>query len=306
MKIKQIVVALAAAALALSVGACGGDPTQSGDDGGGDGGGQSITVGSANFPESEIIGQIYAQALKAKGIDVDTKFAIGAREVYVPALQKGEIDLIPEYTGNLLTYFDKKATATAPEEVTSALNEALPDDLTALTPAAAEDKDTLNVTRAFADQHHLASIADLKGIKGLTLAANPEFKTRSYGIPGLEAKYGITGVAFKGISDGGGPKTVSNLVNGEVQVADIYSTSPSITTNDLVTLEDPEHLIAAQNVVPLLRNAAVTDEVTQVLDDVSAKLTTQDLLDLNARNQGDEKAEPQTLAADWLKDKGLS
>lgn len=291
-------------ALVLAVGAsltaCAGDPTKQAPGGGGDSG--TITVGSAAFPESEIIAEIYAQALEAEGITVRKQLNIGAREVYIPALKNGEIDLIPEYTGNLLTYLDPKATATAPAEVTAALVEAVPDDLGVLSPAPAEDKDSLNVTAAFAKEHGLKTIGDLAKIDGLRLAANPEFKQRAYGIPGLEKVYGIKGIEFTPISDGGGPATVKALVSGKVDVADIYSTTPSIRANKLVTLEDPKNLIAAQNVVPLIRKDKVTDDVVRALDAVSAALTTDQLLALNEANQGDEKKAPAALAKEWLAD----
>ena len=291
-------------ALVLAVGAsltaCAGDPTKQAPGGGGDSG--TITVGSAAFPESEIIAEIYAQALEAEGITVRKQLNIGAREVYIPALKNGEIDLIPEYTGNLLTYLDPKATATASAEVTAALVKAVPDDLGVLSPAPAEDKDSLNVTAAFAKEHGLKTIGDLAKIDGLRLAANPEFKQRAYGIPGLEKVYGIKGIEFTPISDGGGPATVKALVSGKVDVADIYSTTPSIRANKLVTLEDPKSLIAAQNVVPLIRKDKVTDDVVRALDAVSAALTTDQLLALNEANQGDDKKAPAVLAKEWLAD----
>jgi osmoprotectant transport system substrate-binding protein len=295
MRLRHLTLTLA---VALGLAACGGDPTKQTPAGGGDP--KAITIGSAAFPESEIIAEIYAQALEAKGITVRKKLNIGAREVYIPALEDGEIDLIPEYTGNLLTYLDPKATATAADDVESALAKAVPAHLTVLEPASAEDKDSLNVTAAFAQKHDLKSIADLAKVEGLRLAANPEFKQRAYGIPGLEKVYGITGIAFTPISDGGGPATVKALVSGKVDVADIYSTTPSIKANKLVTLDDPKNLIAAQNVVPLIRKEKATDEVTEALNAVSAALTTDELLELNEANQGKDKSAPATLAKEWV------
>jgi len=293
MRLRHIILTLA---LAMSVAACGGDPTKQAPAGDS----KSITIGSAAFPESEIIAEIYAQALESKGIAVQKKLNIGAREVYIPALKNGEIDLIPEYTGNLLTYLDPKATATAPDAVTSALVKAVPDGLAVLSPAPAEDKDSLNVTAAFAEKNGVKTIADLAKLDGLRLAANPEFKQRAYGIPGLEKVYGIKGITFTPISDGGGPATVKALVSGKVDVADIYSTTPSIAANELVTLEDPKNLIAAQNVVPLIRREKATQEVIQALDAVSAALTTQELLKLNDANQGEDKTAPAVLAKEWV------
>jgi osmoprotectant transport system substrate-binding protein len=293
MRLRHITLALA---VALSVAACAGDPTKQAPAGDS----KAITIGSAAFPENEIIAEIYAQALESKGIAVRKKLNIGAREVYIPALKNGEIDLIPEYTGNLLAYLDPQATASAPDAVTSTLAKVVPTGLTVLKPAPAEDKDSLNVTAAFAKANGVKTIADLAKVKGLRLAANPEFKQRAYGIPGLEKVYGITGIAFTPISDGGGPATVKALVSGKVDVADIYSTTPSIAANKLVTLDDPKNLIAAQNVVPLIRKDKATDEVADVLNAVSAALTTQELLKLNQENQGEDKKAPAVLAKEWV------
>lgn len=297
---RKLTAVAATVAMGLSLAACGDDPTE-----GEASASDTITVGSAQFPENEILAEIYAQALEAKGVKVEKKLNIGAREVYIKALQNGEIDLVPEYSGNLLTYFDPKATATSAADVEEALDDALPDELEVLDPAAAEDKDSLNVTKEFSDKNGVTSIADLKKVDGLKLGANPEFKTRSYGIPGLEKVYGITGVKFTAISDGGGPATLKALLDGKIDVADIYSTTPSITENNLVTLDDPQNLIAAQNVIPLISDKKASDKVEDILDAVSAQLTTEDLLTLNAKNQGADKAKPADLAKEWLTSKGL-
>lgn len=302
MKKTRLAAVVAVASLGLTLAACGSDdPADTGEKSASD----SITVGSAAFPENEIIAEIYAQGLEAKGVKVNKKLNIGAREVYLPALESGEIDLLPEYSGNLLSFIDPDATATSPEQIEDALDDALPENLEVLDAAQAEDKDSLNVTPEFAEKNSLTTIADLKGIEGLKLGANPEFRTRAYGIPGLEKVYGIKGIEFTAISDGGGPKTLKALLDGDIDVADIYSTTPSITENNLVTLEDPENLIAAQNVVPLISEAKASDKVEDALDAISAQLTTQDLLDLNGKNQGPDKAKPADLAKEWLTAKGL-
>ncbi|NRQ49499.1 ABC transporter substrate-binding protein [Aeromicrobium stalagmiti] len=304
MSITKLTAGLAAVSLGLALSACGGDPTSEGSSGSGSSS-DTITIGSAAFPENEIIAEIYAQALEADGVKVKKQLNIGAREAYIPALENGEIDLLPEYSGNLLSYLDPKATATSEADIEEALDDALPDNLEVLDAAKAEDKDSLNVTPEFAAENNLTTIADLKNVKGLKLGANPEFKERPYGIPGLEKVYGITGITFVPISDGGGPKTLKSLLDGDIDVADIYSTTPSILANKLVTLEDPENLIAAQQVIPLINDEKATDKVEAVLDKVSAALTTEDLLDLNSKNQGDEKAAPADLAKEWLTEKGL-
>ena len=296
----RLTTALAAGAIGLTLTACGGDPTE-----GEQSATDTITIGSAAFPENEIIAEIYAQALEAKDVKVEKKLNIGAREAYIPALENGEIDLLPEYSGNLLLYVDKDATATAPDDVIAALGDALPENLEILEASEAEDKDSLNVTPEFSEKEGVKSIADLKKIDGLKVGANPEFKERPYGVPGMEKIYGITGIEFTAISDSGGPATLKALLDGKVDVANIYSTTPSILANKLVTLEDPENMIAAQNVVPLINSEKASDEVKEVLDGISAELTTDDLLDMNSKNQGDDKTAPAELAKQWLTDKGL-
>jgi osmoprotectant transport system substrate-binding protein len=295
-------------ALALSLAACGSDPTKAdtGNTPSSSDGNVSIVVGSASFGESEILAEIYAGALKAKGIDASTHLDIGQREAYIGALQDGTINLFPEYSGNLLTYFDPKATATSPDDVVAALKTALPDELEVLTPSAAEDKDSYNVTSELASKYGLKTIADLKNVPDLSLAGNPELQTRVYGVPGLKSVYGLDDIKFTAISDSGGPATLKALTSGQVDVADIYSTTPSITQSHLVTLEDPKNLVAAQQVIPLIRKDADSPTVEQVLNAVSAKLTTQSLLDLNAEFNGPDKPKASDVAAEWLQQNGFA
>lgn len=252
-----------------------------------EGASSTLSVGSANFPESEIIAEVYAQASETEGFDVERNFQIGAREVYLPAMENGEIDLMPDYTGNLLSYLDPETTATSAEDIETELQQALPDELEALGPAPAENKDSLNMTSEFATAHGLESIGDLAELEQVRLAANPEFAERSYGVPGMEEIYGITDVDFTAISDGGGPATVQALRDGTVDVADIYTTTPAIAEHDLVTLEDPEEMIAAQYVVPIIGTDTVNDQAMQILNEVSAPLTTESLMQMNALNSGD-------------------
>lgn len=297
---KKLITFVAVTALGLTMTACGSDPTS-----GTKSASDTITVGSAAFPENEIIAEIYAQALEGEGVKVTKKLNIGAREAYIPALEAGEIDLIPEYTGNLLAYLDNTATATSVADVETALTDKVPAGLEVLDSAKAEDKDSLNVTAEFAAKNSLKSIADLKGVSNLSLAGNPEFNERPYGIPGLEKLYGVTGITFVPISDGGGPATLKALLDNKVQVADIYSTTPSILENKLVTLEDPQSMISAQNVIPLISTEKASAKVQDILNKISAALTTADLLDLNSKNQGTDKTAPAVLAKEWLTEKGL-
>jgi len=267
--------------------------------------GGSIVVGSAAFPENEILAYVYAGALNANGIQASVKPNIGARDVYLAALTDGSIDLVPEYTGNLLQYYDAGTTALSSEQVYAELQSALPAGFQVLEQAQAQDADSYNVTEQFSQQYGVTSLADLKKVPiPLSVAANPEFATRPYGIPGLKEVYGVDATLVP-VSDSGGPNTLKALLDGQVQLADIYSTTPSIAQNKLVTLEDPEHLILAQNVVPLISSAKASDKVAQVLNTVQRALTTEDLIAMNTKSSGDAKESAQQIASEWLSQKKL-
>jgi osmoprotectant transport system substrate-binding protein len=266
--------------------------------------GPSIVIGSADFPESELIATIYAQALRVKGIKAETKLNIGSREVYMPALLDGSIDLIPEYTGATLSYLDKNSTVSAASDVAQALAKALPAKISMLTYSKAEDSDVLAVTEATARIYSLVSIADLSPVASkLVLGAPPEWKTRQEGVVGLKQVYGLNFKSFKTL-DVAGPLTVSALRNGQVQAADMTSTDPAMKQEKLVALKDTKNLFAAQNIVPLIASSKLNDNVSNVLNAVSAALTTDDLVLMNGRLANHESYD--TVAADWLHKKGLS
>lgn len=269
---------------------------------------KSITVGSADFPESKIIAEIYAQALEANDFQIRRQFGIGSRETYVPAVQDHSIDLIPEYTGNLLQYFDAQATATTPDEVLIALFKALPGDLSILYPSPAEDKDTLAVTAETAQRWNLKTVADLAVHSAeVKVGAPSEFQTRQTGLVGLKSRYGldIAPVNFVAISDGGGPATVQALNSGAVTAANIFSTSPAIEQHHLVPLGDPENVFLAANVVPLVASQKMSNELKTVLDAVSAKLTTEALIELNTAVEGNAGVDPDEAAGKWIRDNGF-
>ncbi|WP_394939224.1 ABC transporter substrate-binding protein [Psychromicrobium sp. YIM B11713] len=298
--------ALMAAALTLT--GCGGNPLNNSSSSAASGGASgTVTVGSANFPESQVIAQIYAGALEAAGVTVTPKLNIGSREAYVGGLKDGSIDLIPDYTGNLLGYLDSKNTLSDKDEIVKALPAKLsPQGLAVLDPAAAEDKDALVVTKATAAKYNLSSIEDLaKVCDKVALAAPPEFSARNYGLPGLKSKYNCVPSKFQPITDGGGPLTVKALIGDQVQVADIFTTSPAIQDNNLVVLSDPKNNFLAQQVIPLYKSDKLSDAAKQALNNVSKVLTTDDLVNLNRQISGDQKLDPKDAAQQWLKDKGI-
>jgi osmoprotectant transport system substrate-binding protein len=265
----------------------------------------SVVVGSANFPESELLAEVYALALQDKGVKATTKLNIGSREVYYPQVVKGAITIFPEYNGALLSgEVDPSSTAKTTAAVDAALAAKLPSSLEILNPAPAQDSDSMTVTAATAAKYHLKTIADLKShASGWVLGAPSEFKTRPDGIAGLKANYGLTFKSFDPL-DESGPITLAALTSGKVQVADVFTTTPQIISDHLVSLADPKFNFAAQNVTPLVYKADLTPTITATLNAVSAKLTTAALLQMDNAVITD-KANYNTVAAGFLTAAGL-
>jgi osmoprotectant transport system substrate-binding protein len=269
---------------------------------------KSIVVGSGDFPESEIIAEIYAQALQTNGFDVGRRMGIGSRETYIPALKDHSIDLVPEYIGNLLLYFEPDSTATMLDAVELELYKKLPGDLSILTPSPASDTDTVSVTSATASLWNLKTIADLAAHSPEAKFGAPSaFQNRPAGLPGLKRKYGldIRPGNFVAIEDGGGPVTVRALIQGQVNAADIFSTSPAIPQNNLRVLEDPAHNFLAGNIVPLVNSRKKSDRLKDVLDAVSAKLTSSAVAALNATVEGNSGIDPVQAARNWARSNGF-
>jgi osmoprotectant transport system substrate-binding protein len=287
------------AALALA-GCSSGDPLEPEEpagDGGSDAG--AIVVGSQSYYSNEIIAEIYAQALENAGLTVERKFQIGERDAYLPAIQDGEVDVFPEYTGNLLQFFSPETEATTSEDVYAELVDAVPDGLTVLEQSPATDQDSYNVTRQFSEENGVTSLADLADVTvPLTLGGNAELEERPYGPSGLEEVYGVT-VAFTAT----GATTVDALVDGTVNIANVFSADPLIASKDLVTLEDPEGLFLASHVVPLV-SQDVAGDVEDVLNAVNAELTPEELTAMNALSS-DEQQSSDKIATDWLTENGL-
>jgi osmoprotectant transport system substrate-binding protein len=265
----------------------------------------SVVVGSANFPENEVLAEVYALALQKAGVKATTKLNIGAREVYYPQVEKGAITIIPEYNGTLLTVeVNPKATEKTTADVDAALAAKLPSTLTVLNPAPAQDSDTITVTQANAAKYHLKSIADLSPVASqFVLGGPPEFKTRTDGVVGLKNVYGLTFKSFDPL-DESGPITLSALTSGKVQAADVFTTTPQIVSDKLVSLTDPKNLFAAQNVIPLVYKPALTPTITSTLNAVSAKLTTAALLQLDIKVINDKESYTSAAQA-WLQSVGL-
>jgi osmoprotectant transport system substrate-binding protein len=264
---------------------------------------KTIVIGSQAYYSNEIIAELYAQVLEKDGFTVERNYQIGQREVYLPQLQKGAIDVMPEYSGNLLQYYDKDSTAKSESDIADELESALPKGIRALDAAEATDQDSYTVTKEFSEENDVTSLADLKNVKEkLTVGGNSENQTRPYGPKGLKSVYGVD-VESKAIEDSGGALTVKALKDGTVQLADIYTADPSIKANGFVTLKDPENLIIPQNVTPVVSDK-VDEKAADAIDEVSEVLTTEALIDLNTKSTVD-KEKSSDIAKEFLTEKGL-
>jgi osmoprotectant transport system substrate-binding protein len=246
----------------------------------------TLTVAGFNFPESSILAEIYGKSLEHDGYTINYKLLLGTREVVAPALESGQIDLYPGYAATDLEFYNKGAGEASGDvtATTAKLNSRLsPLGLVALTPSAAVDQNAFAVTKATQTKFNLTKLSDLAPIGSqLTLGAGPECPTRPYCQPGLQKTYGITFKAFKPL-DTDGPLTRAAFKNGTIDVGLVFSSDGDLNSLGLVVLQDDKHLENADNVVPIIRQAAASDEVKRVLNAIDAKLTTADLVTMNSQ-----------------------
>jgi len=268
----------------------------------------TLTVGvSGSFAENEIVAEMYAQVLEKAGYKITRQLKLKSREISEPALEKGQLDIVPEYVGSLLVFLDKNAKAGSnADENASAAGKLLDSKgLVLLKPSAANDTNAFAVSSKTASDKHLAKMSDLAPLAStLKLGGPPECPQRPFCAPGLKDKYGIVFGEFKPL-DAGGPITVAALEGGEVDVGLLFSTSGAIKKKNFVLLKDDKGLQQADNLAPLLRKAAATEEVKTLLDGVSEKLTTENIADLNAKVEID-KQDPSEVAKAFLKKERLA
>jgi osmoprotectant transport system substrate-binding protein len=299
---------LFAVASVPALSACGGGITSLNGQGSAAGGGGSskggVTIGTANFTENQVLGYLYAAALRGAGVQTAVRPNLGTREIVIPALRGGDIDLLPEYQGALLNYLAPKATATESGEMQNALAQALPAGLQVLPYGMAEDSDAFVVTRETARKYGLASLADLRKLNGkLVIGAAPEVKKRQVGAVGLKEVYGVEFKEFKSL-DSDGPLVKGALRKGDVDVANLFTTDTDIKANDWVVLTDPAHLVPSQHIVPLIADRKADDTVRKALARLGNLLTTAQLTELNRQVDKDKK-DPEDVANAYAKQHGL-
>ena len=276
----RVLTPLAVLAFALGLAGCGGGS----DEGSGAKSDRTVKIGSKNFTEAIVLGELYAQALEAKGYTVSLKSSIGSTEIIDKALRSGQIDMYPEYTGTMLTvvFGDTAAQESAESTYESAKEHYEADGFTLFGQTPFSDSDALAVTKETADREGLKTIGDLKKLDAVKLGGQPEFETRAQGLPGVEQKYGIENVQFTPFA---GISPYEALDQGTVDVAAIFSTDPPLASGKYVVLEDTEANFGFQNVAPVV-NKALADELggdfADTIDAVSAKLTDEAIIAMNS------------------------
>jgi osmoprotectant transport system substrate-binding protein len=300
------VVGATALAMALVAAACGGS-----------GGGtkttqakkESVTVASSNFPENVTLANVYGKALQGAGYQVAFKTNLGSRQVIQPALLQGQIDAYPAYAASELEFLNNNAGQASPDTqatVTKLRDLYAPKGVTVLDAAPALDTNAFAVTKATADKYHLKTISDLKPVaKQLVIAVPPECGTNKYCGVGLQNVYGLPLSGFKDVKAiEVGPVADTALSRGDVQVAEVLSSDGGVQANGFVVLDDDKHLQNADNVVPIIRTNKLNNEIRDLWNSVSSKLTTDQLVSLNKKVDVD-KQDPDAVAQDWLRQEGF-
>lgn len=313
---------LGAVALTVSLSACGGDSLEKAKDGGSSssssssGGKGKLVVGAAGFTESNVLAELYARLLADAGYDTSIT-TVNNRELYEPSLEKGEIDVVPEYAATLAEFLNAKvngpdapkdkpvASSDAAATVAALEKLAAPLGLKALPAGAAVDQNAFAVSREFAQKNNLKTLSDLgKSGQKVKIAAGDECSVRPFCAPGLEKTYGIqvSGIDPKGV---GTPQAKQAVKDGVDQLVLTTTTDATLDSFGLVLLEDDKRLQNADNVLPVVNaKDAGAPEVAAALERLTKVLTTADLAELN-RKVDAERAKPADVAKAYLEAKGL-
>ena len=295
--------------LALLAGACGSDSDSAGSDGasGGDTSLPEVKVGIQDFPESQILAEVYGQALAEQGFEVSYQELGGYRDIVFSSFESGDINFTLEYASAALEYLNENAGEASADidAVTPLLQTALEaKGLTALEPSKAVDSNAFVVTKETAESKNLTSLADLT--PDLKLGGFADCAKNAYCIPGLQTTYGVD-MSANFVSGDGGELTKTALEGNEIDVAVLTTTDPSIEDNGWVILEDPKGLINADNIIPVLTKDladAGGSKLTDTVNDISAKLDTAALTELNRLFVVD-KEDAEDVASDWLEANGF-
>ena len=267
----------------------------------------SIVIGSTNFEEQAIVSNIWADVLKKAGYPVTVQPALGTRAIVVPAIEKGQISLEPDYAASLLGFLH----GGTPQPAGTNISTAIPADqkalasygVTVLPASKALDTNVFAVTKSTASKDHLTDLSSLKPYASkLTLGGPPECPTFAGCQPGLKKVYGLNFAGFKSL-DEAGPLSVAALKNGEVQVVELFSSDGNVVTNNFVALTDNKHLEGADYIVPVISKSVDTSGVASVLNSIDAKLTTTAISKLNLDVTANQE-QPAAVAQTWVREVG--
>ena len=286
-------------ALALVAAACGSGDSASD---------EPIVVASFGFNESVVVAEIYAQVLEDfGGFEVERKMNLGNREVVKPALESGEIDVVPEYIGTINSFLGGTPSGDSLTTWEEARDLWEPGGVTLLGYAPAQDKNAYVVTAETAAQYGLEKVSDLGPVAGELIFGGPaECPEREFCLPGLEEVYGLVFAEFKPL-DSAGPITVAALEGGDVDVALLFSSQGIIAEKGWVLLEDDKGLNPAENLAPAVRTEVLEShggDVSKLLEQVSALLTQEDLTEMNKRADIDQE-DPAVIAEEWINSQEL-
>jgi osmoprotectant transport system substrate-binding protein len=311
----KIAALFAVSALGVGLAACGSSSSTSSSSSststsaaGGPGAGKpAVTIGDKNFPEENILGELYAQALEAKGYKINLKPNVGSSEIIYKALQSGAIQMYPEYTGVFLTAVAQKTAP--PKSAEDAYKQAKAfaegKGYTMLEYTPFFDSDALAVLPSFATQHKLASIADLKPLgKELTLGGAPEFATRFQGLVGLKKEYGLD-PTFKPIAI---ELSYKALESKQVETQDVFTTDGQLLGDKFKVLSDPKHVFGFQNVAPVVKKSVLSAEgpaFEETVNKVSKLLTIPAIQQMNKAVTVDKQSAT-SVATQFLKANGLA
>lgn len=314
MRILRVLGLTAAAAVLMAAAGCGGDSLEddASDSGGGDKG--EVVVGGQDFTESQVLAAIYQKLLEDAGYSVETKL-VTTRDVYLPELSKGTVDIVPDYLAGITDFLNTEkngpdaplVSSNDPDETLAALEPLAEEQgISILPPSEATDQNAFFVTEEFAEEHDLTTLSDLAALgQPIKLGANPDCEGRADCEGGLTDVYGIDITEI--VPLGFGTSQVKDAVTkGEIQLGETGTTDGTLADLGLVLLEDDQGIQPAQNLTPAVNSDFLADnpEIEDIFNELSGALTTQDLADMNLQVDLERK-KPEDVAQQFLDDKGL-